>query len=73
MFCSEPVYTSTFDTVEQFEKHVAEKQLVLVKLSQSWITWNILLLQNEIITFSLQCQYDSFMFSNSRKTELSFI
>ena len=26
MFCSEPVCSSTFDTVEQFEKHIAEKQ-----------------------------------------------
>ena len=24
MFCSEPVWSSTFDTVEQFKKHVAE-------------------------------------------------
>ena len=30
MFCSEPVCSSTFDTVEQFEKHFAEKQ------SQFW-------------------------------------
>ena len=26
MLCSEPVCSGTFDTVEQFEKHVAEKQ-----------------------------------------------
>ena len=26
MFCSEPVCSSTFDTVKQFEKDVAEKQ-----------------------------------------------
>ena len=26
MFCSEPVCSSTFDKVEQFEKHVAKKQ-----------------------------------------------
>ena len=45
----------------------------MVKLLQSWLKWNILSLQNEIIIISLQCRYDSVMFSNSRKIEVSII
>ena len=73
MFCSEPVCSSPFDTVDQFEKHCRKTITILVKLSQSWIKWNILSLQNEIIIISFQWQHASLMSSNSRKIELSFV
>ena len=32
MFCSEPLCSSSFDTVEQFEKHVAENNHSFTKI-----------------------------------------